>query len=209
MNAPRFPPVPEQMPRLPPAPLVGPVCRWIFARCGWRMAGEFPDVAKLVAIAAPHSSNWDVVWGLLVKFGLRLDVRFIGKREAFFWPLGPLLRRFGGIPIDRSGAHGVVGEMRTQFEQRKGFWLAIAPEGTRKPVKKWKSGFWHIAHDAGVPILPIYFHYPERTIGFGPLFHTSDDMAADLARIREFYVPWQGKNRGTLPPPEAQAGSPS
>jgi 1-acyl-sn-glycerol-3-phosphate acyltransferase len=192
-----FPPVPPNLPQFAPS-FAAPICRWIFARCGWRVAGEFPNVAKLVVIAAPHSTNWDVVWGLLVKVGLRLDIRFIGKREAFVWPLGPLLRSFGGIPIDRSAAHGVVGEMRRQFESHERFWLAIAPEGTRKKVQKWKSGFWHIAHDAGVPILPVYFHYPEKTVGLGPLIHPGGDVDADMTRIREFYRPWVGKNRGTI-----------
>ncbi len=197
MNAPRFPPVPANMPQFAPS-VAGAVCRWILVRCGWRMAGEIPDVAKLVVIAAPHSSNWDVVWGLLFKVGLRLEVHFIGKREAFFWPLGPLLRSFGGISIDRKAAHGVVSAMRRQFEAHDRFWLTIAPEGTRKKVKEWKSGFWRIAREAGVPILPVYFHYPEKIIGFGPLFHPSADLDADMARIRAFYVPWQGKNRGTV-----------
>ena len=197
MSGGEFPRTPPNMPRLGPS-LAAPVCRWLFARCGWRVAGEFPDVPKLVAIAAPHSSNWDVIWGLLVKIGLRLQIRFIGKREAFFWPIGPILRGFGGIPIDRSAAQGVVDEMCRQFAANERFWLAIAPEGTRKRVEKWKSGFWRIAHEAHVPILPVYFHYPEKTIGLGPLFHTSDDAEADMARLREFYRPWVGKNRGAV-----------
>jgi 1-acyl-sn-glycerol-3-phosphate acyltransferase len=92
----------------------------------------------------------------------------------------------------------VVDEMRRQFETNERFWLAIAPEGTRKKVHKWKSGFWHIARAAGVPILPVYFHYPERTVGFGPLLHPGDDLEADMAKIREFYRPWIGRNRGTV-----------
>jgi 1-acyl-sn-glycerol-3-phosphate acyltransferase len=197
MSAPVFPPVPPNMPQFGPS-IFAPICRWIFARSGWRMAGEFPDVAKLVVIAAPHSTNWDVVWGLLLKVALRLDVHFIGKREAFFWPLGSLLRAVGGMPIDRKAAHGVVGEMAREFAAHERFWLAIAPEGTRKKVHKWKSGFWHIARAAKVPILPIYFHYPEKIIGFGPLIYPTADGDADMARIREFYKPWQGKNRGTI-----------
>jgi 1-acyl-sn-glycerol-3-phosphate acyltransferase len=197
MTVPVFPPIQPNMPRLGPS-IAAPLCRWIFARSGWRVAGEFPDVAKAVVIAAPHSTNWDVIWGLLVKVGLRLDVHFIGKREAFFWPLGSLLRAFGGMPIDRKAAHGVVGEMSRQFASHERFWLAIAPEGTRKKVQKWKSGFWHIARAAHVPIIPIYFHYPEKIIGFGPLIHATPDVNADMARIREFYAPWQGKNRGTV-----------
>lgn len=192
-----FPPVQAHMPRLGPS-IAAPLCRWIFARSGWRVAGQFPDVAKAVVIAAPHSTNWDVIWGLLVKVGLRLDVHFIGKREAFFWPLGFLLRTFGGMPIDRKAAHGVVGEMARQFAAHERFWLAIAPEGTRKKVHKWKSGFWHIARAAQVPIIPIYFHYPEKIIGFGALIHPTADVNADMARIRAFYAPWQGKNRGTV-----------
>jgi 1-acyl-sn-glycerol-3-phosphate acyltransferase len=197
MSGNSLPLAPPNVPTLGPSS-TAPLCRWIFTASGWRVAGHLPDVSKLVAIAAPHSSNWDVIWGLLVKVGLRLDVHFIGKREAFFWPLGPVLRNFGGIPIDRSAAHGVVDEMRRQFETHERFWLAIAPEGTRKKVHKWKSGFWHIARAAGVPILPVYFHYPERTIGFGPLLHPGDNLEADIAKIREFYAPWIGRNRGTV-----------
>jgi 1-acyl-sn-glycerol-3-phosphate acyltransferase len=197
MNSRNLPRVPPDVPQLGPS-AAAPLCRWIFTHCGWRVAGDVPDVAKLVVIAAPHSSNWDVIWGLLVKVGLRLDVHFIGKQEAFFWPLGPLLRNFGGIPIDRSAAHGVVGEMRRQFDARERFWLAIAPEGTRKKVQKWKNGFWRIAREAGVPILPVYFHYPEKTIGFGPLLYPGDDLEGDMAKIREFYAPWIGRNRGTV-----------
>ena len=196
MSAPVFPHAPPQMPQYAPS-FAGALSRCLYMRCGWRVAGEPPDVPKLVAIAAPHSSNWDVIWGLLVKLGLRLDVRFIGKREAFFWPLGPILRGFGGIPIDRRHAQNVVREMADLFATNERLWLAIAPEGTRKKVKEWKSGFWRIARAANVPILPVYFHYPEKTIGFGPLIHPSDDLDADMARIREFYRPWQGKNRGT------------
>lgn len=196
MSAPVFPTVPPNMPQLAPSH-AAPLCRWLFAHCGWRVIGEFPNVPKLVVIAAPHSSNWDVIWGLLVKIGLRLNVRFIGKREAFFWPLGPILRGFGGIAIDRKHAQSVVGEMAGLFAANEKMWLAIAPEGTRKKVKEWKSGFWRIACAANVPILPVYFHYPEKTVGLGPLIYPSDDLDADMARIREFYRPWQGKNRGT------------
>ena len=192
-----FPTVPSNVPQLAPSRAAA-MCRGWYARCGWRVVGELPDVSKLVVIAAPHSSNWDVFWGLLVKVGLRLDVRFIGKREAFFWPLGPLLRSFGGIAIDRRHAQNVVGEMAALFASNERMWLAIAPEGTRKKVKEWKSGFWRIACAANVPIAPVYFHYPEKIIGFGPLFHPSDNHDADMARIRKFYRPWQGKNRGTI-----------
>ncbi|HZP67039.1 MAG TPA: lysophospholipid acyltransferase family protein [Rudaea sp.] len=197
MSGPDAPLLPPRVPQFRPS-LGARFCRWVFRRCGWRFVGEIPDVPKLVAIAAPHSSNWDVIWGLLFKIGWRLDVKFVGKREAFFWPLGPVLKYFGGIPINRKAAQGLVGELSHLFDTQERLWLAIAPEGTRKRVEKWKSGFLRIARQADVPILPAYFHYPERTIGFGPLLHPSGDLEADMARIREFYRPWQGKNRGTV-----------
>ena len=170
-------------------------CRTVLRLCGWSLAGEFPDVPKLVLIAAPHSSWWDGVWGLLIKVAIGADVHFMAKQELFRWPLGGLLRRLGGMPIDRAAARGVVEQMIDQFGQREKLWLGIAPEGTRKPVKRWKSGFWHIARAAGVPIFPVAFHYPDKTIQLGPLFDTSPDMDADIGRLRAFYAPFKGKHR--------------
>jgi 1-acyl-sn-glycerol-3-phosphate acyltransferase len=170
-------------------------CRAVLRLCGWSLVGEFPDVPKAVLIAAPHSSWWDGIWGLLMKVGIGADVHFMGKQELFHGPIGGLLRRLGGMPIDRGAAKGVVEQMIDQFRQHDALWLGIAPEGTRKPVKRWKSGFWHIAHDAGVPIVTAWFNYPDKTIGIGPLFETSDDMAADMARLRAFYTPFKGKHR--------------
>ncbi len=170
-------------------------CRAVLRLCGWSLVGEFPDVPRAVLIAAPHSSWWDGAWGLLMKVGIGADVHFMGKQELFRGPLGSLLRRLGGMPIDRGAAKGVVEQMIDQFRQRDALWLGIAPEGTRKAVTRWKSGFWHIAHDAGVPIVTAWFNYPDKTIGIGPLFETSGDMEADLARLRAFYRPFKGKHR--------------
>ena len=191
-----FPSLPPQAPQFTPSP-GSRLCRWILQRCGWRVVGAFPDVPKLVLIAAPHSSNWDAIWGLLTKVALRLDMHFVGKREAFFWPLGVVLRRVGGIPIDRHNKHDVVGLISAQFAARERFWFGLAPEGTRKKVTKWRSGFWHIARAAKAPILPAYFSYPDKTIGVLPLFWPSDDVDADMAKLRALYAPYQGKNRGT------------
>lgn len=170
-------------------------CRTVLRLCGWSLAGEFPDVPRAVLIAAPHSSWWDGVWGLLLKVGIGADVHFMGKQELFRGPLGSLLRRLGGMPVDRGAGKGVVEQMIDQFRQRDTLWLGIAPEGTRKAVTRWKTGFWHIAHEAGVPIVLAYFNYADKTIGIGPLFETSDDMDADLLRLRAFYAPFKGKHR--------------
>ena len=171
-------------------------CAWLLRRAGWRLEGTLPDRPKLVLIAAPHSSWWDGVWGLLFRSALGANVVFMAKREVFAGPLGWLLRRLGGVPIERSGAHGVVEQMTARFAAAERLWLGIAPEGTRKRVDKWKNGFWHIARAAGVPILPVYFDYPSRTVGLGPLFEPSGDVDADVAELRAFYAPWRGKHRG-------------
>jgi 1-acyl-sn-glycerol-3-phosphate acyltransferase len=168
---------------------------WVRAT-GWRLEGEFPDVPRLVLIVAPHSSWWDGIFGLLFKVALGVDIAFMAKRELFRWPLGGLLRRLGGIPIERKAAHDVVEQMVDRFRTRDRLWLGIEPEGTRKAVTRWKSGFWHIAREAGVPILPGYFDYPRKVIGLGPLFHPTDDKDADIAALREYYRPFRGKHRG-------------
>lgn len=165
---------------------------------GWRMAGAFPDIPKLVLIAAPHSSNWDGIWGFAVKLALGLDVKVLGKDSLLKVPvLGALLRRLGVIGVNRRAAHGVAGQMAALMRGADRLWLALAPEGTRKPVERWKTGFWKIANAADVPVLPVYFHYPDKVVGVGAPFALSDDMAADLARIRAWYRPWQGKYHGT------------
>lgn len=193
------------LPELPPgAPQDRPnrFARWfgrsILRLGGWRLVGEFPDVPRLVVIAAPHSSNWDGLWGLAARLGLGLDIKLLGKRELFWWPLGPLLRALGVIAIDRSRSTGVVEQVAAMIRGHERFWFGLAPEGTRKPVEHWKSGFLKIARAADVPVLPAYFHYPDKVIGIGPLFHPSGDDAEDMRRIREWYRPWQGRNRGTV-----------
>ena len=194
----------EVVPPLPPnAPRVKPnaFTRWIGRSAlrvgGWRVAGPLPDVPKLVLIAAPHSSNWDGIWGFAAKLALGFEVKVLGKAQLFWWPLGPLLRRLGVIPIDRSSPQGTVEQAVDMIRRSERIWYALTPEGTRRRVEKWKSGFWKIAHEAQVPILPAYFHYPDRRIGVGPLFATTGDMAADIAALRAWYAPWIGKNRGT------------
>lgn len=172
------------------------LCRSVLRLCGWSLVGTFPNVPKLVLIAAPHSSWWDGIWGLLMKAAIGADVNFMAKRELFRGPLGGLLIKLGGIPIDRGAAAGMVEQMIDRFGRQPTLWLGIAPEGTRRHMPRWKSGFWRIAHGAHVPVFPVAFNYPDKTIQLGPLFDTSDDMAADIERLRAFYAPFQGKHHG-------------
>ncbi|MCE3002855.1 MAG: lysophospholipid acyltransferase family protein [Xanthomonadaceae bacterium] len=171
---------------------------WVLRVCGWRITGAFPDVPRLVLIAAPHSSGWDAVWGLLVKLALGLHIEFMGKREIFWWPLGPVLRFLGGFPVNRQAAGGVVEQLTERMRASDSLWLVLAPEGTRRRVGQWKSGFWRVARDAGVPICCAAFHYPQKRIHIGPVFTPSADFNADHAAIRAWYRPYVGKHRDTL-----------
>lgn len=190
-------PLPPNAPRLRPNAFGRWVGRTILRLGGWRMAGALPDIPKLVLIGAPHSSNWDGIYGFAAKLAMGLDIKILGKHQLFWWPLGSLLRWLGVIAVNRSAAHGVVEQLADRIRGAERFWFGIAPEGTRKPVERWKTGFWKIARAADVPVLPAYFHYPDKVIGIGPVFALTDDMAADIARIRAWYRPWQGKYHGT------------
>jgi 1-acyl-sn-glycerol-3-phosphate acyltransferase len=191
------PAMPPSAPRVKPSAFARRIGRGILRLGGWRVAGTLPDVPRLVLIAVPHSSNWDGIWGMAAKMAMGLDVRALGKAQLFWWPLGPLLRRLGVIPVERSAPQGTVGAAVRLLHSGERIWFGLTPEGTRKPVPRWKTGFWKIARAADVPILPVYFHYPEKTIGIGPLFQPSADLDADVARLRAWYRPWQGRHHGT------------
>jgi len=168
---------------------------------GWRMVGAFPDAPKLVIILVPHTSNWDGFWGLVTKMALGVEIRVLGKAQLFWWPLGALLRWLGAVPVDRSKPHGVVAQAVELIESSERCWFVLAPEGTRKPVTQWKTGFWKIASEAGVPILTAYLHYPDKIIGIGEVFIPGDDMQADIRILREWYRPWIGKYPENMTPP--------
>lgn len=169
---------------------------------GWNMRGEWPAVDKLLVIVAPHSSAWDGLWGLACKAALGVDIKILAKAELFQGLsgvlLGPLLRWLGAVPVDRHAPQGLVEQTVAQFQAHSTFWLILAPEGTRRKVERWRSGFWHIARAAEVPVLCAYFHYPERIIGLGPVIQLSADLDADMARIRDYYRPFVGHRRGTV-----------
>ena len=190
--------VPELPARAPRTnhPIARRLARLALRLFGWRVVGEWANEPRMVLLAAPHSSGWDAVWGLLAKVAMGVRIQFMAKKELFWWPLGPLLRSFGALPTDRSAAHGVVGQMVDELKRHEQLWCLLAPEGTRRLVKKWKTGFWHIARAADVPVQCAWFHYPDKTIGLGAVFRMTDDLRADMERVREFYRPFQGKYHG-------------
>ena len=193
--------LPPSAPRMPRNRFIEWLGRSLLRAFGWRMVGAFPDIPKAVVIAAPHSSNWDGLLGFGAKFGMGVKLSILGKDALIRIPLlGPLLRWQGVIPVDRSAPHGVVGQAAQAIRDADRMWYAIAPEGTRKPVDRWKPGFWHIARNAGVPVIPAYFDYANKVIGIGPPFELGDDMHADIARIQRWYRPFKGRNHDVLQP---------
>jgi 1-acyl-sn-glycerol-3-phosphate acyltransferase len=154
----------------------------------WTIEGDIPDLPKFVLIIAPHTSNWDFVVALFADLALDLEAAWMGKHTIFRGAFGTWLRGLGGIPVVRHEAHNVVAQMVGEFGRRDRMILAIAPEGTRKKVERWKSGYWHIAHDAGVPILPIGLDFGRRAIVIGTPLTTSDSHQRDEAILKEFFA---------------------
>lgn len=168
--------------------------RTLLRLLGWRVEGEMPNLAKFVVAVAPHTSNWDFVVGGAAMFALDLRIAFIGKHTLFKGPLAPLMRWMGGIPVDRSSPHGVVGDAVAAFARVDRRILAIAPQGTRKPVPHFKTGFLHIARGAGVPVMLAAFDYGARVIRFGPTLEIGEDIEAERARIEAMFAPIRGRH---------------
>jgi 1-acyl-sn-glycerol-3-phosphate acyltransferase len=175
----------------------------------WRIEGEIPDVPKLVIAVAPHTSNWDFVVGMATMFALDLDLSFLAKHTLFRGPFGPVMRWIGGIPVDRTRAHGVVGDAIESFVGTRQRVLAIAPQGTRSAGARYKSGFLHIARGACVPVLYATLDYAARCVRLGPAFDPCEDVDADLERVEAFYAGVRGKrtrqDETVLVPPRTKA----
>ncbi|MEH0019262.1 MAG: lysophospholipid acyltransferase family protein [Desulfobacter sp.] len=160
---------------------------------GWKPHGSIPDLKKFILIAAPHTSNWDFVIFLLIIFRYRIPIHWMGKNTMFAPPFRTLLKRLGGIPIDRSQKNSTVSTMAEAFTQSDRLIVTIAPSGTRSNVDAWKTGFYRIAHQAGVPIVCGFIDYPRKTCGIGPTVFPTGDLENDLAGIRSFYRDKSGR----------------
>lgn len=155
---------------------------------GWRVEGTLPDLPKFIVIGAPHTSNWDFVLFLGLALHLRADPRFMGKSELFRGPLGGFFRWCGGYPVDRSKSQGLVDQMVEAFRANERFILVITPEGTRSKVNEWKTGFYHIAKGAGVPLVLGFIDGARKAYGLGRTFFLTDDMEADMKAIQAYYA---------------------
>ncbi len=160
---------------------------FMFTINGWTAVQENPPPRKAVIIAAPHTSNWDFLYyfGLLNK--LKISSYWIGKDTLFKWPWGDMMRRLGGVPVDRFKSHNMVDAMVREFERRDDFLLTIPPEGTRGAGKQWRTGFYYIALQAKVPLIIGLMDYQKKTGGLGPSFMPSGDYQADMKILSDFY----------------------
>ena len=183
----RFPDLPPSMPRRGNA-LTKALARGLLALFGWRVTGELPDRPKVIAIVAPHTSNWDFVIGILVVFALGLGVKFLGKHTLFNPWLGWLMRWLGGTPVIRDTPQGAVADAAEMIAREERVLLGIAPEGTRTRGKPWRSGFYNIALAAKVPIMPAAFDYDRKSLALYPLFEPTGNFEADLVALRALYA---------------------
>lgn len=163
---------------------------------GWRIEGALPANAnKAVLIAAPHTSNWDLPYTLMVAFALRLNIYWMGKQSIFKPPFRSLMRWLGGIPVNREQSTNLVAASVAAIQAADGpLQLIVPPEGTRSKTRYWKTGFYHIAVGAQVPIVMAYMDYHDKRSGLGPVFEPSGNVDADMAAIKAFYAPFKGKN---------------
>ena len=167
--------------------------RGFLALGGWRVRGDWPADPKCVVIAAPHTSNWDGIWMIAAAAAWRIRLRYMGKKSLTTGPFGWLVKWTGCIPIDRSQSNDLVAAMKANYAAADSLILAVPPEGTRDAVQKWKSGFYHIAVGAGVPITFAVMDYASKSVSLPATFWPTGDYAADLSIIQGFYAEAKGK----------------
>ncbi|GAB4488146.1 MAG: 1-acyl-sn-glycerol-3-phosphate acyltransferase [Saprospiraceae bacterium] len=176
--------------------MISSLSRFILKRWGWKVTGHYPyELAKVVIAVAPHTSNWDFPVGVLVNSGYKCQANYVGKHTIFRWPFGYFFRWLGGIPVDRSKSHNFVAATVEAFAREPRLHLVVAPEGTRKKVDKFKTGFYHIARLAKVPICLCTFNWAKKEVHFYPqLFYPTNNVEADIAYIWNFFKNIPGKN---------------
>lgn len=176
--------------------------RSVLRLMGWRLVGEIPDLPRMVMIGAPHTSNMDGVISIAALVAMGLKASTMIKDSAFKGVMGPILRGFGAIPINRKSPKGVVEQSIDAITGSAGMLLLIAPEGTRHSAPEWKRGYWHIALGAQVPVLPGAINYSRKTVTFGPPMMPTGDYAADFKTLLDFYAPLvEGRHRQRMSKP--------
>ena len=164
------------------------IARGFWAVSRWKLVGETAPDRPTVFIGAPHTSNWDFVLMLAIAWRLGIEVRWLGKKSLFAGWRGPLMRRLGGIPVDRADPSRVVADIVSRVHAGEVFGLVVTPDGTRDNTGYWKSGFYRIARETGMPVTLGFVDRATGTTGLGPTLDLSGDVSADMDRIRAFYA---------------------
>ena len=186
--------------------------RWLFRLTGWKTEGAVHQPPRFVLIAAPHTSNWDAVILIVAAYCFGVRISWYVKHTAFFWPLGPIVRYFGGVPIDRRTRQNAVQQGVEMFAQREHFILAVPPEGTRGRGDGWKTGFYHIACGAQVPIVLGFIDYARKVAGLGPTLVPTGNIESDFRVLADFYntiTPRFPQHRGEVRPSPTREPPPS
>lgn len=181
-----IPPVGDEVPRRGNF-ISGAIARALMLLTGWRFEGALPNLPRFVLIVAPHTSNWDFPAGLMAMFGLGIRGTFLGKDTLFRRPFGFFFRWLGGIPVDRSSPNNVVEQTIGYFRTRDRIILALSPEGTRKKIPRWRTGFYWVAVGAGVPIVPVAFDFPRKRFVLHPPQTMTGNAEKDLAHLHGFF----------------------
>lgn len=172
--------------------------RTLLKLIGWRIVGEMPNQSKLVVIAAPHTSNWDFPVAMIAMFALGIHLRWLGKDSLFKGPMRYVMGWMGGIPVVRNQSSGFVDQAIDAFEKQSHLWLGISPEGTRQTVKRWRTGFYHIAHGANVPIFPVTLDFGRKQIALLAPLMPSGDITADFQALQSHFKGIVGKRPSNM-----------
>jgi len=160
---------------------------------GWKAVGGMPKKGRYVLIAAPHTTNWDMPYMIAVSWGLNVKIHWIGKKSLFRLPYGWFMKMLGGISVDRSQRQNTVQQVSQWMLSRESAIVVVPPEGSRSKTPFWKSGFYHIAREAQVPIVLGFLDYANKRGGFGPSFKPTDNPQADMEHFRDFYQQLRAK----------------
>lgn len=163
---------------------------------GWTFHGALPELPKFIIVVAPHTSNWDFPVGVAALFAIDLQAHWFGKDSLFHGPMGTIMRLLGGRPVRRDPPEGVVAEMAAAVAAAPHFVIALAPEGTRRQVDHWRTGFYRIAEAADVPIVAVSFDWSRREIGIHPPMRATGNLQADVAALQALYEPRMARHPG-------------
>ncbi|MGI2260992.1 lysophospholipid acyltransferase family protein [Shewanella sp. GXUN23E] len=174
-------------------------CRWLMKLTGWQFEGQLPPSGKYIVIVGPHTSNWDFIVGVMARGAMAINIHFLGKHQLFIPPWGWLFKALGGSPVDRRKNNNLVDAVAQLFANDPQYKLALAPEGTRSEVKRWKTGFYHIARQANVDIYPVGLDFGRKKVVISQPLHPSGNMVAEMNQLMDFFRTIKGQKPKVIP----------